>query len=221
MIQMVVFDMAGTTVNEDNVVYKTLQAAVNAAGYNFSLDQVLTEGAGKEKLQAVRDILRLGGDFDESEAQEIYADFMVRLKAAYADLYVTPQDGAEAVFEALKERGIRVILNTGYNLETAQSLLKKLGWEEGYQIDGLVTASQVENSRPAPDMIFLARDRFGIKSAAEIAKVGDSIIDIEEGQSAGCGLNVGVTTGAHTEAQLLSANPDKVIHHLSELLDMI
>ncbi|MEZ4775819.1 MAG: phosphonatase-like hydrolase [Bacteroidia bacterium] len=221
MIQMVVFDMAGTTVNEDNVVYKTLQAAVNAAGYEFTLDQVLAEGAGKEKLQAVRDILRSGGDFDESEAQEIYADFMIRLKAAYADLHVTPQDGAGEVFEALKARGIRVILNTGYNLETAQSLLKKLGWEEGKQIDGLVTASQVENSRPAPDMIFLARDRFGIKSAAEIVKVGDSIIDIEEGQSAGCGLNVGITTGAHTETQLLTAKPDHVIHHLAEILDLV
>ena len=29
MIKLVVFDMAGTTINEDNVVYKTLQKAVN------------------------------------------------------------------------------------------------------------------------------------------------------------------------------------------------
>ncbi|MDX2248176.1 MAG: phosphonatase-like hydrolase [Bacteroidia bacterium] len=221
MIQMVVFDMAGTTVNEDNVVYKTLHAAVNAWGHDFSFETVLKEGAGKEKLQAVRDILAAGGIEDGYEAQVIYQDFIARLKNAYADLHVTPQEGAEEVFEALKQRGIRVVLNTGYNLETAQSLLRKLGWEEGRQIDGLVTASQVKNSRPAPDMIFLARDRFGIKDNTAIAKVGDSIIDIEEGQSAGCGLNIGVTTGAHTEAQLLSANPDKIIHRLSEILDML
>ena len=36
MIRMVVFDMAGTTVDENNVVYKTLQKTINAAGYNFS-----------------------------------------------------------------------------------------------------------------------------------------------------------------------------------------
>ncbi len=49
---MVVFDMAGTTVNEDNIVYKTLRAAINHAGFEFSLDQVLAQGAGKEKKQA-------------------------------------------------------------------------------------------------------------------------------------------------------------------------
>ena len=53
MIRMVVFDMAGTTVNEDNVVYKTLQQVINNAGYDFTLKQVLAEGAGKEKLQAI------------------------------------------------------------------------------------------------------------------------------------------------------------------------
>ena len=60
MIKMVVFDMAGTTVDEDNVVYKTLQKVINDAGYNFTLQQVLAVGAGKEKLQAIKDILKLG-----------------------------------------------------------------------------------------------------------------------------------------------------------------
>ncbi len=52
-VKMVVFDMAGTTVNENNVVYKTLHNAINEAGFPVSLQEVLAEGAGKEKLQAV------------------------------------------------------------------------------------------------------------------------------------------------------------------------
>ena len=59
MIKMVVLDMAGTSVDEDNVVYKTLQQVINEAGHNFTLDEVLAEGAGKEKLQAIKDILKL------------------------------------------------------------------------------------------------------------------------------------------------------------------
>ena len=46
---MVVFDMAGTTIDEDNVVYKTLQQSIELAGYPCSLEQVLAEGAGREK----------------------------------------------------------------------------------------------------------------------------------------------------------------------------
>ena len=36
MIKLVVFDMAGTTVDEDNVVYKTVRTAINFAGYDFT-----------------------------------------------------------------------------------------------------------------------------------------------------------------------------------------
>jgi phosphoglycolate phosphatase-like HAD superfamily hydrolase len=70
-------------------------------------------------------------------------------------------------------------------------------------------------------MILLAMERFGITDAKEVAKIGDSIIDIEEGRNAGCGLSIGITTGAHTAAQLATANPDFIIHHLVELLPII
>lgn len=53
MIQLVVFDMAGTTVNEQNVVYKTVHQAIEHAGYPVSLDTVLLIAAGKEKFEAV------------------------------------------------------------------------------------------------------------------------------------------------------------------------
>jgi phosphoglycolate phosphatase-like HAD superfamily hydrolase len=52
-------------------------------------------------------------------------------------------------------------------------------------------------------------------------KVGDSIIDIEEGKNAGCALSIGITTGAHSYEQLASANPNHIINHLSELLPVI
>ena len=48
-IKMVVFDMAGTTVDEDNVVYKTLQEAIVKHSIPVTLEEVLSHGAGKEK----------------------------------------------------------------------------------------------------------------------------------------------------------------------------
>ncbi|HEY9195076.1 MAG TPA: HAD family hydrolase, partial [Mucilaginibacter sp.] len=130
MIRMVVFDMAGTTVNEDNVVYKTLRVAINQAGYNFTLDEVLTQGAGKEKLQAIKSILQVYADLvDDELANNIYANFITQLAEAYATLSVLPQDNALQLFAGLKERGILVVLDTGYNRQTAQSLITKLGWQ--------------------------------------------------------------------------------------------
>ena len=219
---MVVFDMAGTTVDEDNVVYKTLQKVINDAGYNFSLQQVLAVGAGKEKLQAIKDILKRGvKDSEEGLPENLYKIFDKELTAAYNTIDIKPQPGTLEVFKALQQKNIRVVLNTGYNKTTAQSLLNKLNWQQGEQIDGLVTATDVQNNRPLPDMIQLAMEQFFITDANEVAKVGDSIIDIEEGKNAGCGLSIGITTGAHTEAQLKSANPDFIINHLMELLPLL
>jgi len=222
MTKMVVFDMAGTTVNEDNLVYKTLRKTINAAGYNFSLHQVLTTGAGKEKLKAIRDIVSLSGAVPlEQLSNKIYTSFLDELTKTYDRVELKPQPGAEDTFKILRAKNILVILNTGYDEKTAVTILEKLHWETGNQIDGLITASDVNNNRPNPDMILLAMEKFGIADAGEVIKVGDSIIDIEEGKNAGCKLSVGITTGAHTYEQLASANPDYIIDHLTELLPLI
>ncbi|MEL6898256.1 MAG: hypothetical protein AAFP90_19330 [Planctomycetota bacterium] len=49
--------MAGITVNENNVVYRTIEAAIAAAGYTIDLETVLQHGAGKERRTAIADIL--------------------------------------------------------------------------------------------------------------------------------------------------------------------
>lgn len=221
-IKMVVFDMAGTTVNENNLVYKTLRKAINEAGYDFSLDQVLEQGAGKEKKQAIRAVLlTFAGVNDEELTGKIYDSFIVQLTDAYAVEEILPQPNSLELFTALKEHGILSVLNTGYDRATAQSIIDKLGWTEGVDFDGLVTATDVGRNRPDPAMIVFAMERFGIENGAEVVKVGDSIIDIEEGQNAGCSLNIGITTGAHTAAQLRSANPTQVIDNLIEILPLV
>jgi phosphonatase-like hydrolase len=222
MIKMVVFDMAGTTVNEDNIVYKTLQNAINAAGFNFTLNQVLAQGAGKEKLQAIKDILNVFAEKEDDKLTDgIYQNFIVLLAEAYDTAEILPQNNAIKLFLELNKRNILVVLNTGYNAETAQSLINKLEWEKGFSFDGLVTATDVKNGRPKPDMIYLAMEQFGITDPNEVIKIGDSIIDIEEGQNAGCILNIGITTGAHTLEQLRTADPDFIIDDLLELLPII
>ena len=222
MIKMVVFDMAGTTVDEDNVVYKTLQQAINEAGFRFTLEQVLTEGAGKEKLQAIKSILlAYAQNEDPLLAENIYNKFIGYLSTAYEKLDIKEQPNTLELFHSLKDRNILVVLNTGYNKATAQSIIEKLGWKEDIDYDSLVTATDVIQNRPEPDMILLAMQRFGITNGAEVAKVGDSIIDIEEGMNANCSLVIGITTGAHTKEQLESANPNYVINNLMELLPLL
>lgn len=219
-IKLAVFDMAGTTVNEDNVVYKTVKKALARSGVEVSLDTVLEFGAGKEKFKAISDILEetqtLGVD-----AKAVFEDFKEMLKKAYADLGVTSYDGVEELFGVLKAHGVKVVLNTGYDRITAQSLLDKLGWVVGLQIDGLITADDVEKGRPSSEMIDKAMEMFGITDTEQVLKAGDSVIDIEEGKNANCGITVGVLTGAQTREQLETAHPTMILGSLGALAKVL
>jgi phosphonatase-like hydrolase len=222
MIKMIVFDMAGTVVDEDNVVYKTVQKALEHGGINVTLGQVLADGAGKEKSKAISDIaLKYVPTVSNEAIEDIYQEFITMLDRAYESLDVTPIEGAEELFRELKEMGIYRILNTGYSKKTAMQLVRKLGWEKDREYDDIVTASDVPKTRPNPDMIFMAMELMGIDNGDEVVKIGDSAIDIEEGKNAECGITVGITTGAHTREQLAAAEPDYIIDRLSDLLPLV
>ncbi len=219
-IQLVVLDMAGTVVNEDNVVYKTLQKAINQKGFDLTLDFVLEHGAGKEKHQAIRDILAQADAYG-IDSEPIFENFKVLLDEAYDSLTVTSFEGVESLLKELRSKNIKIALNTGYATPIAEHLLEKMQWVKGDHYDVLVTADDVLFGRPNPDMIFEAMELLNVFEPDKVLKAGDSIIDIEEGKNAYCGITVGVTTGAHTRTQLESAKPTYVLDSLQELIEKL
>ncbi|MFT0713738.1 phosphonatase-like hydrolase [Flagellimonas lutimaris] len=219
-IQLAVFDMAGTTVNEDNVVYKTVRAALAKYGVEVSLNTVLEFGAGKEKFKAIADILK-ETRIENVDPNAVFQEFKKMLEEAYANLNVTTYDGVEELFKILKSKGVKVVLNTGYDQKTAQSLLNKLGWVPGEQIDALITADDVVKGRPSSEMIDKAMEMFKITESENVLKAGDSVIDIEEGKNANCGWTVGVLTGAQTRQQLATAEPTLILDSLANLAETL
>jgi phosphonatase-like hydrolase len=221
-IRMVVFDMAGTTINEDNIVYKTLQSAINTFGIEVELNEVLAIGAGKEKLNAIKDIIKTyGNDVDFSKAEQIFELFMTSLVHSYEVFNIEPMPFAESVLMELKKRNILVVLNTGYDRKIAEFILNKINWQIESHFDLLVTATDVLVPRPAPDMIKYAMNILGVHNPSEVIKIGDSQIDIEEGKNANCLLSIGITTGAQTKSQLALSSPDYIIDNLNELLTIL
>ncbi|WP_079244021.1 HAD-IA family hydrolase [Chryseobacterium indologenes] len=214
-IELLVLDMAGTTIDEDNVVYKTLTSAVNDYGYNVSLEKVLSSCAGMEKLEAITSLLKeINGN--EEDAPAIFENFSDQLKESYQNLDVKPINGAEDFLLNMKAQNKKIVLNTGYTSEIAHQLLNKLNWKENIHFDALITADDVSESRPSPEMIQLAMKKFNITEASKVLKAGDSVIDIEEGKNAGCGLTVAVLSGAQTQSALEKASPDYILNTISE-----
>lgn len=230
-IKLCVFDMAGTTVKEDNLVYKTVRDSINQvfnkagmADKQVDLNTCLEFGAGKEKRTAIRDIL---DQLNLSEADigsltdEAFSIFKDTLKTAYSADSLQEFAGMSAFFEKLKQSGRYVVLNTGYDAKTANKILNILDWSEGNQIDALITADDVSNGRPAPDMITLAMHKFNVTDANQVLKAGDSGIDIEEGKNANCGLTIAVLSGAQNKSQLAKYSPDYILQNLTDLAEYI
>ncbi|MCS3870181.1 phosphonatase-like hydrolase [Chryseobacterium ginsenosidimutans] len=214
-IELLVLDMAGTTINEDNVVYKTLTNAVNDYGYEVTLEKVLSSCAGMEKLEAITSLLKeIGGN--EEDAPAIFENFSDKLKEAYQNLDVKPINGVENFLLKMRSQDKKIVLNTGYTSEIAQQLLDKLGWKENTHYDALITADDVSESRPSPEMILLAMKKFNINQPEKVLKAGDSVIDIEEGKNAHCGLTIAVLSGAQSKSELEKSNPDYIFNTISE-----
>lgn len=220
---MVVLDMAGTTVNEDNIVYKTVQKVINQEGFNVPLEKVLEHGAGKEKHKAITDVLTACTDINNiSEmADKAFKNFKPTLELAYQDNDISSFNGVENLFKTLRQNDIKIVLNTGYDKKTANKLMEKLNWKVGNQVDALITSDDVVNGRPSPDMIHLAMKQFNITDSSQVLKAGDSEIDILEGKNSSCGITVGVLSGAQTKEQLETAQPDYILQEISELKNLL
>ncbi|MEZ5039441.1 MAG: HAD hydrolase-like protein [Saprospiraceae bacterium] len=219
---MIIFDMAGTTIDEDNLVYKTVQKALNTYHCPADLLTVLSFAAGKEKREAIHDtyVAVMGHAPDDALLDQMHAFFREQLGIAYEENPMQLFPGVNQILAELKDRQVIRVFNTGYTKEVAEKILTKVGVTVGEDIDALITADMVEHSRPAPDMIHLAMQQFSCQ-AGEVVKIGDSMVDIQEGQEAGVKFSVGITTGAQQRAELAQANPAFIIDHMDELLPQI
>jgi phosphonatase-like hydrolase len=200
MIDLVVFDMAGTTVQDGNAVQVCLRAALAAAGVEAepaAVDAVM----GLPKPQAIRLLLDRYGSF--APVDPIHDDFTSRMQRFYAsDPAVREVAGAAAAFAVLRRTGVKVALDTGFFRPIVNVLLGRLGWHAPDVIDADVTSDEVARGRPHPDMILHLMARLGVADPRRVAKVGDTQADMEEGTNAGCGLVIGVLTGSSSREQL-------------------
>ncbi len=222
MIKMVVFDMAGTTIHENNVVYHTLKNTLDEFGFPLSIEKVLSIAGGKEKKTAILDLIKSTGSkpVTDKKLETIYDRFIGNLNQSYDKMEISPASGLDKVFEFLKENKISIVLNTGYNTFIANKLLKRVQLSEILDFDLLVTADMVNRARPYPDMINYALEFFQIHATSCI-KVGDSTVDIQEGINAGCRYSIGITTGAQNFYELSTVEPSFIIDELTELIPII
>jgi phosphoglycolate phosphatase len=99
-VELVVSDMAGTTVHDDGQVLAAFTETLASAGVEVSADQ-LTTVRGAAKRDAIRALFPKGADLAQ-RTERTYEQFRERLPRTFISAGVSPIDGADQVFGSIE-----------------------------------------------------------------------------------------------------------------------
>ena len=209
---LVIFDMAGTTVEDRGQVPSAFAATLAANNITITADEI-TRVRGASKRQAIRSLL---SPAQADQADRIYAEFRKNLTDAYRSGGARAVPGAEAVIQKLRGGGAKVALTTGFERDIATLLLSTIGWTR-HTVDVVVCGDDVTKGRPAPDLILLAMKLAAVDDPSRVANVGDTTLDLESASRAGVRWNIGVLSGAHSREALAKAPHTAIIDSVAGL----
>lgn len=215
-LDLVVFDMAGTTVRASDQVPAAFQEAFEQVGVTLS-DGEIQSVRGRSKREAISELLtrHLNAEDERRLGRGVYSNFQRILIERYEEHGVEPVDGADETFAWLKTQNVKVALSTGFDRAVADLLIQMIGWDKSMEV--VVCSEDVARGRPAPYLIFRAMERTGCECIHRVAAVGDTVSDLQAAFNAGVGWNIGVLSGAHSETQLKSCPHSEIIASVKEL----
>lgn len=231
-IELVAFDMAGTTVRDEHEVETCFREAALRTGLEMTEEEILAvQGWGKRFVFETYWERQLGNR-DTGWQQSVdrsFNAFTEILEHHYLTQPIVPTEGALEVFAFLRENGVKIALTTGFYRKVSDIILDRLGWLDGLDdqylntsgnalIDCSITSDQVAHGRPAPDMIFKAMSMLNVSSATSVIAVGDTPSDIQAGKNGGVAYSLCVANGTHPLELLLPHQPDGVLLNLNELI---
>jgi phosphonatase-like hydrolase len=215
MMELVVLDMAGTTVVDDGAVVDAFTAALATIGippdgneFPFMLDYV-KQTMGQSKITVFRALL---GD---DRANAANAAFEHHYASIVRSGRCAPVDGAAETITELRSTGTKVALVTGFSRLTQDAILDALGWRD--IADLAITPADAGRGRPFPDLVLTAVLRLGITDVRRVAVAGDTPSDVLTGLRAGASVVAGVLTGAGDRDELLAAGATHVLGSIREL----
>ena len=193
-LKAVVFDWAGTTVDHGCRAPAHVFVRVFARFGVEVTEEEAREPMGKAKRDHIETVLRMpavaqrwreryGRDWTETDLDLLYAAFLPEQQGVIGDFCdVIP--GTVATVDGLRARGLRIGSTTGYTRELV-AVCAEAAARQGYAPDVISCAGEVPSGRPAPDMLLRNMMELHVYPPCAVVKVGDTVVDVQEGLNAG------------------------------------
>ena len=197
---VLLLDLDGTLVDSNGAHARAFARAAADAGVPVARDR-FDRAIGKGADHVTPDVF---GPAFEAERGEAFRDATGRhFKAIAGSESFDVFDGAERLVEAARERGLTVALATSSSEDDLDALFASAGVDFRERVDYVTTSSDVDGSKPDPDLVRVVAEHFGVPAAGCVL-VGDTTYDGLAARRGGAAF-VGVVTWVWSEGDLRGA----------------
>ncbi|WP_244148974.1 phosphonoacetaldehyde hydrolase [Desulfonatronum thioautotrophicum] len=231
LVRAVVLDWSGTAVDY-GCLGPTVAFQEAFAAFDVAVDiQEVREFMGLKKIDHLRALTRHeavtarwrqvhGRNPDESDVQAVYARTESVMLDRIAD-FAEPIPGLLDLIGALRARGVRIGSSTGYTRPMLEKLMTAAAGY-GYRPDVAICSTDVPAGRPFPFMCYATAIALETYPLSSMVKIGDTLIDIEEGLNAGM-WTIGLTMSGNelglSRKQAESLNAQELSTRLEVIAD--
>ena len=209
MAKAVIFDLDGTLADTKRVVVQSFQDALRVADCVVNdefIERRIGIGTKKTIIEAFREChMRFDVLILEKVAGEKIG-IQVGLTGS-----VSLFDGVTELLEALHGK-MRIALATMSNRKVVDKLLLEKGIDTYFDV--VVSADDVVNSKPDPEVFLMSARKMGVDSI-ECVVVEDSVFGVKAAKEANMKC-IAVSSGVYSEKELQEEHPDMVINSLIE-----
>ena len=208
-ITTLLFDFDGTLLDTNELIIQTFQHV---------LDKYFPGVYGRDEILPF-----LGPTLDDTfnsinleQAEEMIGEYRAWNFAMHDEL-ASEFDGVSKTLRLLKDEGLKMAIVSTKRRDMVMKGLDLLDADGVFDV--IIGIDDVTNAKPDPEPVLLALERLGA-GKEEALMIGDNYHDIIGGQNAGV-RTAGVAWTSKGEEYLKTFNPDYMLQHISDLLQIV
>ncbi|MBQ7836729.1 MAG: HAD-IA family hydrolase [Clostridia bacterium] len=203
--KLVIFDMDGVLVNSEGAFRRACSEALLQWGVNARYDEF-------QPFTGMGDAKYIGGVSEQYGVPyvEEMTDVSYKLYAEYAPTQLKVFDWSKKILMKLHSEGVKIAIASSAGAYKVDINISCIGVDKSI-FSAIVTGSDVEKKKPAPD-IFLAAAKMAGEDPENCLVIEDAISGIQAAKAAG--MRVATVTSSFTAEELSNAGSDHVTDDL-------